>query len=334
MEKAAEAFRTISEVAELLDTPAHVLRFWESRFSQVKPVKRAGGRRYYRPTDLALLGGIKKLLHEDGLTIRGVQKILREQGVRHVADLCEVSLEPTDTARRKRATPGAAKRSAGTAARAAAPGTVPPAPAQPASAQPATATPASAAPSTAAPSTAAPSTAAPAAAPASDAGPWPMSPSPDAAATGDALRPDPEDRPDAEDGPDPDIIDVRRIDRAGGRLGLDREAEDAPPSDPLARRARRHVVLPQMEPLGLDGERRFEIVVDDQGHAASGQRRLERPAHLDEPLGTGGLVAQLDDRRPAGDGGARRLDHGMQAAEVGVEHEVERQVRPSHARST
>lgn len=92
MEKSAEAFRTISEVSELLDTPAHVLRFWESRFSQVKPLKRAGGRRYYRPSDLALLGGIKKLLHEDGLTIRGVQKILREDGVRHVAALSIVDI--------------------------------------------------------------------------------------------------------------------------------------------------------------------------------------------------------------------------------------------------
>lgn len=87
MEKSAEAFRTISEVSDLLDTPAHVLRFWESRFAQVKPVKRAGGRRYYRPSDVALLGGIRKLLHDDGMTIRGVQKILREQGVRHVAAL-------------------------------------------------------------------------------------------------------------------------------------------------------------------------------------------------------------------------------------------------------
>src|SRR6056297_1137451 len=85
MTKSPEAFRTISEVAEWLDVPTHVLRFWESRFTQVKPVKRAGGRRYYRPADMALLGGIKKLLHEDGLTIRGVQKILREQGVKHVA---------------------------------------------------------------------------------------------------------------------------------------------------------------------------------------------------------------------------------------------------------
>jgi len=87
MEKSPEAFRTISEVAELLDTPAHVLRFWESRFPQIRPVKRAGGRRYYRPGDVALLSGIKRLLHDDGMTIRGVQKILREHGVRHVAGL-------------------------------------------------------------------------------------------------------------------------------------------------------------------------------------------------------------------------------------------------------
>jgi len=85
MEKSPDAFRTISEVAEWLDVPTHVLRFWESRFSQVKPVKRAGGRRYYRPTDMQLIGGIKKLLHEDGMTIRSVQKLLREEGVRHVA---------------------------------------------------------------------------------------------------------------------------------------------------------------------------------------------------------------------------------------------------------
>ena len=87
MAKSAEAFRTISEVAEWLGSPAHVLRFWESKFTQVKPVKRAGGRRYYRPADMLLLGGIKKLLHDDGMTIKGVQKILREHGVKHVADL-------------------------------------------------------------------------------------------------------------------------------------------------------------------------------------------------------------------------------------------------------
>ncbi|MEJ8560798.1 MerR family transcriptional regulator [Yoonia sp. GPGPB17] len=87
MAKAKDAFRTISEVADWLDTPTHVLRFWESKFSQIKPVKGAGGRRYYRPTDMDLLGGIKKLLHEDGLTIKGTQKLLREKGVKHVAGL-------------------------------------------------------------------------------------------------------------------------------------------------------------------------------------------------------------------------------------------------------
>ncbi|WP_375173068.1 MerR family transcriptional regulator [Pseudooceanicola sp.] len=89
MAKSADAFRTISEVSEWLDTPAHVLRFWESKFTQVKPVKRAGGRRYYRPSDMELLGGIKRLLHEDGMTIKGVQKLLREKGVAHVADLSQ-----------------------------------------------------------------------------------------------------------------------------------------------------------------------------------------------------------------------------------------------------
>lgn len=87
MSKSPDAFRTISEVADWLGVQAHVLRFWESRFSQVKPVKRAGGRRYYRPNDMRLLGGIKKLLHEDGITIKGVQRILREQGVAHVTAL-------------------------------------------------------------------------------------------------------------------------------------------------------------------------------------------------------------------------------------------------------
>lgn len=89
MDKSPDAFRTISEVADLLETPAHVLRFWESRFPQIRPVKRAGGRRYYRPADVALLTGIKRLLHDEGLTIRGVQKILREQGVRHVSGLTD-----------------------------------------------------------------------------------------------------------------------------------------------------------------------------------------------------------------------------------------------------
>jgi DNA-binding transcriptional MerR regulator len=84
-EKSADAFRTISEVATGLDVPQHVLRFWESRFTQIKPVKRAGGRRYYRPEDVDLLRGIAKLLYSDGLTIRGVQKLLKDRGLRHVA---------------------------------------------------------------------------------------------------------------------------------------------------------------------------------------------------------------------------------------------------------
>ena len=89
MSKSADAFRTISEVADWLDTPTHVLRFWESKFSQIKPVKRAGGRRYYRPKDMLLIGGIKRILHEDGLTIKGAQKILREQGAKHVSSLSQ-----------------------------------------------------------------------------------------------------------------------------------------------------------------------------------------------------------------------------------------------------
>ena len=87
MVKSPDAFRTISEVADWLGIQAHVLRFWESKFTQVKPIKRAGGRRYYRPADMLLLGGIKKLLHDDGLTIKGVQKILREEGMTHVSAL-------------------------------------------------------------------------------------------------------------------------------------------------------------------------------------------------------------------------------------------------------
>lgn len=98
MDKSPDAFRTISEVAEHLDTPAHVLRFWESRFPQIKPVKRAGGRRYYRPSDVALLSGIKRLLHDQGLTIRGVQKILRDHGVRQVAGLTDDSVSLDDLA--------------------------------------------------------------------------------------------------------------------------------------------------------------------------------------------------------------------------------------------
>jgi DNA-binding transcriptional MerR regulator len=84
LNKAPDAFRTISEVADELDLPQHVLRFWESRFPHIKPMKRGGGRRYYRPEDVDLLRGIRHLLYGDGYTIRGVQRILREQGVRTV----------------------------------------------------------------------------------------------------------------------------------------------------------------------------------------------------------------------------------------------------------
>ncbi len=86
MSKGPDAFRTISEVAEVLDLPQHVLRFWETRFRQIKPLKRGGGRRYYRPEDVALLRGIRYLLYGEGYTIRGVQRILKEQGIQHVTD--------------------------------------------------------------------------------------------------------------------------------------------------------------------------------------------------------------------------------------------------------
>jgi len=82
MDKSPDAFRTISEVAERLDLPQHVLRFWESRFAQIKPLKRGGGRRYYRPDDVELLAAIKHLLYGEGYTIKGVQRLFREQGAR------------------------------------------------------------------------------------------------------------------------------------------------------------------------------------------------------------------------------------------------------------
>ena len=85
--KSAAAFRTISEVAKELDIPAHVLRFWEGKFVQVKPMKRGGGRRYYRPEDIDLLRGIRDLLYTDGYTIKGVQKLLREGGVKGVVSI-------------------------------------------------------------------------------------------------------------------------------------------------------------------------------------------------------------------------------------------------------
>ncbi len=174
MEKSAEAFRTISEVSELLQTPAHVLRFWESRFSQVKPVKRAGGRRYYRPSDLALLGGIKRLLHDDGMTIRGVQKVLREQGVRHVAALSPVDLEGEGDA--DQPAPMAVIEDTPADDDSAAIHSFPTAAIEPA-AEPTVAH-------------------------------WPESPTPDAAGPGDALLPDPDDSPEEDVADAPQMHDT------------------------------------------------------------------------------------------------------------------------------
>ena len=92
MDKAPDAFRTISEVADDLDIPQHVLRFWETRFAQIKPMKRSGGRRYYRPDDVDLLRGIRRLLYGEGYTIRGVQRILKEYGIKAVQGLTDESV--------------------------------------------------------------------------------------------------------------------------------------------------------------------------------------------------------------------------------------------------
>jgi DNA-binding transcriptional MerR regulator len=89
MTKSEKAFRTISEVSKELDVPAHVLRFWETKFPQVKPMKRGGGRRYYRPEDVSLLRGVREMLHIDGFSIKGVQKALKEQGVKAIAERSE-----------------------------------------------------------------------------------------------------------------------------------------------------------------------------------------------------------------------------------------------------
>jgi DNA-binding transcriptional MerR regulator len=94
VDKSPDAFRTISEAAEELDVPQHVLRFWETRFSHIKPMKRAGGRRYYRPADIELLKGIRSLLYKEGYTIRGVQKILKEDGAAHVAGVGRGEIQP------------------------------------------------------------------------------------------------------------------------------------------------------------------------------------------------------------------------------------------------
>jgi len=114
-DKAPEAFRTISEVAEQLDVPQHVLRFWETRFSQIRPMKRGGGRRYYRPADVDLLKGIRTLLYGEGFTIRGAQKILKDNGISHVIGIGrgEVLVAPAEdsvkASRKPAASPPAAE---------------------------------------------------------------------------------------------------------------------------------------------------------------------------------------------------------------------------------
>jgi DNA-binding transcriptional MerR regulator len=111
MEKSPDAFRTISEAAEELTVPQHVLRFWETKFTQIKPMKRAGGRRYYRPVDIELLKGIHTLLYSQGYTIRGVQRILKEENAAYVVGIGRGDVMPrkSDMAREGAPLPGTAK---------------------------------------------------------------------------------------------------------------------------------------------------------------------------------------------------------------------------------
>src|SRR5579862_10046493 len=94
--KGPEAFRTISEAAEELGVPQHVLRFWETKFSFIRPMKRAGGRRFYRPSDIAVLAAVRRLLHQEGYTIKGVQKLYRESGLKRVTGEAETTLDVTE----------------------------------------------------------------------------------------------------------------------------------------------------------------------------------------------------------------------------------------------
>ncbi|MDE2445831.1 MAG: MerR family transcriptional regulator [Alphaproteobacteria bacterium] len=111
MDKSPDAFRTISEAAEELKVPQHVLRFWETKFTQIKPMKRAGGRRYYRPADIELLRGIHSLLYSQGYTIRGVQRILKEEGAPYVVGIGRGEVMPRkgDAAREGAPPPGTAR---------------------------------------------------------------------------------------------------------------------------------------------------------------------------------------------------------------------------------
>jgi DNA-binding transcriptional MerR regulator len=108
--KGPNAFRTISEAADELGVPQHVLRFWETKFSFIRPMKRAGGRRFYRPQDIAVLRGVRALLHDEGLTIKGVQKLHKEQGVRRLVSVGAGEAVPTTST-------GSADESAGGPAR-------------------------------------------------------------------------------------------------------------------------------------------------------------------------------------------------------------------------
>ncbi|MHA6288522.1 MerR family transcriptional regulator [Maricaulis sp. CAU 1757] len=107
--KSPDAFRTISEAAEEIGVPAHVLRFWESKFPQISPLKRAGGRRFYRPQDLQLVRGIKRLLYEDGFTIKGARKFIKDNGVAAVLELGHVDPGPSAIDAADREQPSAPK---------------------------------------------------------------------------------------------------------------------------------------------------------------------------------------------------------------------------------
>ena len=98
MAKGPDAFRTISEAADELHVPQHVLRFWETKFAFIKPMKRAGGRRFYRPSDIAILAGVRRLLHDEGYTIKGVQKLHREHGVKRLVAASEGAVTPAPVA--------------------------------------------------------------------------------------------------------------------------------------------------------------------------------------------------------------------------------------------
>lgn len=113
MAKGPEAFRTISEAADELHVPQHVLRFWETKFTFIKPMKRAGGRRFYRPSDIAVLRGVRRLLHDQGYTIKGVQKLHRELGMKHLMAAGEGAAPPAPAGKPAVAAPRASRGKSG-----------------------------------------------------------------------------------------------------------------------------------------------------------------------------------------------------------------------------